>query len=369
LHRADLLTAQGEFVDFLVGVVRAEAVDVVLVAGDLYDRALPPVDAVRLCDEALRRLADTGAQTVIISGNHDSARRLGFGADLIAAAGVHLRTDPRRVDVPVLLGDPAGPVAVYALPYLEPEAVRADLDCDERGHEAVVSAAMARVRTDLRTRPGTRSVVVAHALVTGAEECDSERDISVGGVSSVPASVFGGADYVALGHLHGAQTVRPHVRYSGSPLAYSFSEERQTKVVHLVDLPGPRRPATVTSLPCPVPRRLATLRGRLDDLLTDPALEPHESRWLAVTLTDAERPREAMSRLQARFPFTLQLAYEPAGMQATERIPYAARLRGRSDLDITHDFVAHVRGRAATAAESGLLARALEDHRLAEAHA
>jgi exonuclease SbcD len=172
-HRADLLGAQATFVDFLVDVVRAEAVDVVLVSGDLYDRALPPVDAVRLCDDALRRLAATGAHTVVISGNHDSARRLGFGADLLDRAAVHLRTDPARVGRPLLLDDADGPVAIYGVPYLEPDAVAADLGCAERGHAAVLGAAMAAIRSDLRSRERVRSVVLAHAWVprsTGVRE-------------------------------------------------------------------------------------------------------------------------------------------------------------------------------------------------------
>ena len=224
-HREDLLGAQARFVDFLVETVRAERVDAVLVSGDVYDRALPSVDAVALCNDALRRLAGTGVRVVLTSGNHDSARRLGFGADLIDAAGIHLRTDPASVGVPVLLPDPAGgAVAVHALPYLEPDAVRDDLDC-ERSHGAVLAAAMTRVRADLAGRPGTRSVVMAHAFVTGGQPSDSERDISVGGVGSVPAATFAGADYAALGHLHGAQRVTAGVHYSGSPIAYSFSED------------------------------------------------------------------------------------------------------------------------------------------------
>ncbi|HSR22182.1 MAG TPA: exonuclease SbcCD subunit D, partial [Candidatus Eisenbacteria bacterium] len=268
-HREDLLGAQGRFVDFLVETVTSEAVDAVVVSGDVYDRALPSVDAVELCNDALRRLAATGVRVVLISGNHDSARRLGFGADLIDAAGIHLRTDPRRCGQPVLLDDPDGPVAVYGLPYLEPDAVRADLGCDGRGHEAVLAAAMHCVRADLATRAGARSVVLAHAFVAGGQPSESERDISVGGVSAVPTATFDGVDYVALGHLHGAQRLAANVRYSGSPIAYSFSEEHQHKGVLLVDLPRQAgAAATVEVLPTPVERPLARVRGRLDDLLT-----------------------------------------------------------------------------------------------------
>ena len=366
-HREDLLGAQARFVDFLVETVRAERVDAVLVAGDVYDRALPSVDAVALCDDTLRRLAGAGVRVVLTSGNHDSARRLGFGADLIDAAGIHLRTDPASVGVPVLLPDPAGgEVAVHALPYLEPDAVRGDLGC-ERSHGAVLAAAMTRVRADLAARPGTRSVVVAHAFVTGGEVSDSERDISVGGVGSVPAATFTGTDYAALGHLHGAQRVADGVHYSGSPVAYSFSEEHHRKAVLLVDLPA-RGEIRVEHLPTPVERPLARVTGALDDLLTGDRWAGHEGHYLQVTLTDPVRPREPMERLRARFPHVLVLGFAPEGGGAGSVGSYAARLHGRTDLQVAADFVTHVRSEP-DPAESALIAEAFEAVRLTEASA
>ena len=368
-HREDLLGAQARFVDFLVETVRSEGVDAVVVSGDVYDRALPPVDAVTLCNDALRRLAATGTRVVLISGNHDSARRLGFGADLIDAAGIHLRTDPAGCSRPVLLEDGHGPVAVYGLPYLEPDAVRAELGCEDRSHRAVLGAAMDRVREDLAGRPEARSVVLAHAFVTGAEPCDSERDISVGGVGSVPAATFAGVDYAALGHLHGAQRLTERVRYSGSPLAYSFSEEHHRKGVLLVDLgTAPGADVSVQHLPTPVERPLARVQGRLDDLLTDRSWDAVAGHYLQVTLTDAVGPREPMERLRARFPHVLVLGFAPDGGDGPAEHSYAARLRGRSDLQVADDFVAHVRS-AAEPAESALLAEAFEAVRLAEAGA
>jgi DNA repair protein SbcD/Mre11 len=368
-HREDLLGAQAAFIDFLVATVRDARIDAVLVSGDVYDRALPSLDAVRLCNEALRRLRDTGTRVILISGNHDSASRLGFGADLIDAAGIHLRTDPRRAGVPLLLDDAAGPVAVYGVPYLEPDAVRLALDCEGRSHQAVLGAAMAAVKSDLAgQRPGTRSVVMAHAFVTGAEPCESERDISVGGVPSVSATVFADVDYAALGHLHGAQRVTDTVRYSGSPVAYSFSEERHTKSVTIVELPdSPGGELQVELLPAPVVRPLARISGTLDDLLGGASFARFTDHYLQVTLTDDTRPPQAMDRLRQRFPHVLVLGFAPAGGPATTGPEsYAARLAGRSDLEVAADFVAHVRGEAGPA-ELELLAEAFEAVRLAEA--
>ena len=352
-HREGMLGHQATYVDHLLEVVEDAQVDLVVVAGDVYDRALPPVDAVRLADEAFARLAASPASVVVTSGNHDSAQRLGFGSRLIDAAGVHIRTDAATVGTPVLLGDRHGPVAVYGLPYLDPDAVREPWGLGGRSHEAALTAAMARVGADLGARPaGTRSVVLAHAFVAGAEPSDSERDISVGGVSRVPTSVFDGVDYAALGHLHGRHTLTDRVRYSGSPLAYSFSESLHRKGSWLVDLDASGF-AEASFVDAPVPRPLARLTGELDDLLRDPALAPHEDAWVQVTLTDAVRPSQPMEQLRSRFPHTLVLTFAPS-LPLDPSAP-AARTQGRSDHEIVLDFVADLRGIPASEAESALL--------------
>ncbi|MEU9079392.1 exonuclease SbcCD subunit D [Kitasatospora sp. NPDC004745] len=342
-HRESLHDAQRAFLDHLVDVVREQHVDAVLVAGDVYDRALPALDAVALFDDVLHRLAGLGVPTVFISGNHDSARRLGVGAGLIGRAGVHLRTDPGECAVPVLLADEHGPVAVYGLPYLEPTLVRERFGLERGGHAAVLGAAMDEVRADLAARPaGTRAVVLAHAFVTGGTASDSERDIAVGGVASVPAAVFDGVHYAALGHLHGCQTLAPHLRYSGSPLAYSFSEANQRKTMWLVDLAADGSVAA-ERVDCPQPRPLVTLRDGLDALLTDEAYAPHEQSWVQATLTDAARPSEPMEKLRRRFPHTLQLLFDPEDADAEPTRSYAARVSGRADLEVAEGFLRHVR--------------------------
>ncbi len=275
-----------------------------------------------------------------------------------------LRTDPAACATPVVLRDAYGEVALYGLPYLEPALVKDEFGAERADHAHVLGAAMDRVRDDLAARPaGTRSVVLAHAFVTGGAPSDSERDITVGGVESVPAAVFEGVDYAALGHLHGCQTITDRVRYSGSPLAYSFSEERHRKSMWLVDLDAA---GTVTAerLDCPVPRPLARLRGKLEELLADPAHDVHEEAWVEATLTDSARPHEPMARLAARFPHILSLAFEPEEGAARTLASYAQRLRGRSDQEIAEDFVAHVRpGRGVDDEERDVLRSALEEVR------
>lgn len=369
LHRADLRAAQSAFLDHLVEVARAEKVDAVLVAGDVYDRAVPPVDAVELCEDALLRLHDTGAAIVLISGNHDSARRLGFGGGLLEKAGVHLRTRPGALARPVVLEDAHGPVAVYGVPYLEPDAVRDELPGTAtevpRGHAGVLGHAVGCIRADAAARGIRRRVVMAHGWVSGGAPSDSERDITVGGVGQVPAGVFGDFSYVALGHLHGQQTVAPHLRYSGSPLPYSFSEASHRKGSWLVDLDD-NGTAHAEQVPAPTHKRLSVLRGRLGELLTTAAYTRYEDDFVSVTLTDPSRPEGAMDALRARFPHVLVLAFEPEGGAPDDR-GYRARTAGRDDLAIAAEFVRHVSNAPPTEGEQRLLADAFEAVRVEEA--
>jgi DNA repair protein SbcD/Mre11 len=363
LHQADLSSAQEAFVDSVVATVVEERVDAVLLSGDVFDRALPPVEAMQLFDDALCRLRDAGAAVVVISGNHDAAPRLGDKSALLDPR-VSIRTDPRAVGRPVVLEDAHGEVAVYGVPYLEPAAVRDALPGDDTGpgHTAVLTRAMAAVHAD-RTRFG-RSVVLAHGWVTGGEASDSERDIAVGGVAQVPVSLFDGVDYVALGHLHRPQSVRDEVRYIGSPLPYSFSEAGAVKSSWLVEL-GPSGLVSVEAVPAPVHRDLVVLRGRLDELLASPALADAERCFVSATLTDPVRPVDAMAALQRRFPWCVHLAFAPEGAVTDDAGSYGARTRGRSDLEVAEAFVRHVGG-ALGDEERALLREALEHARTVE---
>jgi DNA repair protein SbcD/Mre11 len=392
LHRADLREAQAAFLDHLVDTVKAERVDAVLVAGDVYDRAIPPVDSVAHYEDALLRLRAAGARVILISGNHDSARRLGVNSALVDAAGVHLRTRPGKLAEPVILQDEHGPVAVYGVPYLEPavglpqddqaaasqvgsscssgfdDAIDPDTGCRvprQRSHASVLSEATARIRADAAARGMTRTVVMAHAWVaagsTDAERKDaaqrqqsgSERDISVGGIGYVPAALFDGFSYVALGHLHGQQTLTEQMRYSGSPLPYSFSEKHHKKGSWLVEV-GIDGKTRVERVHAPVYRRLAELAGRIDDLLTSAEHAGHEDDYLAVTLTDTARPDAAMDRLRRRFPHVLTLDFKPEGVTPDQR-SYRERVKGRDDLTVAAEFVRHVRNTEATQPERELL--------------
>ena len=367
LHKVDLHEHQAAFLDWLVDLVEAEGVDVVVIPGDVYDRAVPAVSSVTLLDRALARLADTGATVVLTSGNHDSPERLGFGRSLMRA-GIHLLTDLPGIEHPVSVEDQHGEVLFFGLPYLEPDRARTELAREgeeplPRSHEAVTRAALDRVRERAAARPGARTVVLAHTFVTGGEASDSERDLSVGGVDSVPAGVLGGIDYLALGHLHGCQDLTRSVGapawYSGSPLAFSFSERSHRKSVLLVELGAPgaegkRAEVAVRRIETPVPRRLTELRGTLEEILA--RRDEHAGDWLKAVVTDPARPAHLQEQLREAYPHLLLTEYAPEGRAASAGTPVVRR--EQNPLEVMDEFLAHVTGGDPTEAEHDVLERA-----------
>ena len=374
-HGVGMLESQRAFINQLVEAVAGHQVDVVLIAGDVYDRALPGVDVVHLLDEALVRLTSAGAKVVLTSGNHDSAIRLGFAARLLERGGVHLRTRVENLDEPLLLplgADRAGKeatLAIYGIPWLEPRLVAGQLGVQTASHFEVTRAATSLIREDIARRAASapiHSVVLAHTFASGGISSDSERDLSIGGVGAVPLDLFEGFSYTALGHLHGRQALSPEVRYSGSPLAYSFSEARHRKGAWLVDI-GPDGVEAVEEVLFEAARSLAVLRGPLQDLLESPEHAWAETAYCQITLTDAQRPVRAMDRLRERFPDTLVLGFEPQGGTAASAATYSSRLaEAPDDLAVCCGFLEHVRGRVPDAAEEAALAAALENVRLLE---
>ncbi len=360
-HGQNLLADQEAVLTALADLAVEHAVDAVLVSGDLYDRAVPSPEAVQAASRILSRIRAAGITVVAIAGNHDSAPRLGAFTEFLAAGGLHLGTSAAAVGRPVVLDD--GAVVVYPVPFLEPDLLRARWDLPARaGHQAVLARAMDLVRADLAGRPpGTRSVVLAHAFVVGGQAGGSERSIAVGGVESVGADVFAGFDYVALGHLHRSQIVGDRIRYSGSPLPYSFSEAGQQKSVWLVDL-GADGTVTATRLALPTVRRLVSVRGRLAEILdTDPDLA---DAYLSVELTDPVRPLDPMRRLREVFPYTLVATWTGA---APPDLASPAPVRTGSRLDdavLVTDFVRHARGRPVSVGERALLDDALTSLRV-----
>jgi exonuclease SbcD len=399
-HGASLLEEQAEALDRIVELAREAAVDLVVIAGDLYDRAIPPSEAVSLFTDTLARLRSAGIAVVAIAGNHDSHVRVSVYDQLLSDLGVTIRGAVSRANEPVLVQPAAGgdAVAVYPLPYLEPvvdgprllarleeeEEEEEPADPGQTGpgtagteaagpgqgqpstlgrfsHEATTGLALARIQRDLARRPGCRSVLVAHTFVAGGLGSDSERELSVGQVDRVSVETFAGFDYVALGHLHGSQQLDgPRLAYSGTPLPYSFSEERHRKSVRIVELAADGTPA-VEVVPLGVGRRLQTLEGTLARLLSDPAFEGARGARVRAILTDEALPLQAMGRLRERFPHAVELRHQPPAVERSSGDERSRRIReARSPLDLAGLFLADQQGKPASAAELDLLRLALE---------
>ncbi|AVH22331.1 exonuclease SbcCD subunit D [Nocardia cyriacigeorgica] len=341
-HGVDLLGDQEYALSAVAELVAEESVDVVVVPGDVYDRSIPSADAIAVCNRGFEAIRAAGARIVATSGNHDSPARLGAGASFAAAGGLYLRTTVADAHRPVLLSDEHGEVAFYGIPYLEPEITRAELGVPQaRSHAEILAAAMARIRDDIAARPGTRTVVLAHAFVVGGEATGSERSISVGGVETVPLGEFDGIDYVALGHLHSPQTLSESVRYSGSPLPYSFGESSHRKAVWIVDLDAAGLGA-VRRREVPVVRGLSRLVGTLDELLDGAEFGRACEDYVSATLTDRARPIDAMRKLRERFPYAVHVEWQRP--QGNPDLRYRERVHGRRDTEVARSFLTDVRG-------------------------
>ena len=312
-----------------------ERVDAVLLAGDLYDKPIPPAEAVGLLDEFLTELARAGIQVLAISGNHDSPERLSFAARLMEDQGVHLAALYRGAEAPVVLADEHGPVNFYLLPYLKPALVRHVYpEAEVSTYQEAVDFAVRQWQVD----PAQRNVLVAHQFVLGGSACESE-ELSVGGLDQISAQAFDAFDYVALGHLHGPQKIgRETLRYSGSPLKYSFSEAGHEKSVCLVEMGEKGRTEVCLVLLKPL-RDLREVRGTYEQVTAKTFYDGTNTRdYLHITLTDEEDVPEAMGRLRAIYPNLMKLTYDNKRTQTVQEITGAERPEERTPLELFCDL-------------------------------
>jgi len=306
-HGLSLLEDQAYVLDQFVDLVQQKKPELVVIAGDVYDRSVPPADAVRLLDETLTRIViGEKVPVVLIAGNHDGPDRLGFGSRLLVEAKLIVRGMPGEDVEPVILRDAHGEVAIYPLPYAEPAMVRELFDREDiASHNEGMAAQMDRLRAV--HQPGRRSVVVAHAFVQGGRVSESERELSVGGSSVVECDVFSGIQYVALGHLHRPQTVgEGNIQYAGSLMKYSFSEADQPKSVSLVEMDGEGR-VNVERIALKPRRDLRILEGRLQDLIDAGARDPGREDYVKARLTDTGALLDAMGKLRVAYPNALSI--------------------------------------------------------------
>ncbi|MGM7669046.1 exonuclease SbcCD subunit D [Microbacterium sp. A93] len=377
-HGNSTMDALAEVFGALIAQVRElsvteNPVDVVVVAGDVFDSATPAGPAYTLLGDTLAALHDTGAKVIVTSGNHDSAARLGFQARLLRD-GIHMMTDPLSIGEPVTIDDADGPVHFYGIPYLEPAIMRQywaesfEGGVTLRTQAQTMAHAMSLVRASMASREG-RSVAIAHCFAAGVDATAGlEREVRQGGLDVVPLSVFDGPDYVALGHIHGRQTLSERVRYAGAPLHYSFGEQHKERGSWLIDLDAPGF-SSAEWLALPVPRRLVTLTGTLDEILSDDNIAAHADDWVCAVYTDVLPQAEPMRRLKEQFPHCAMVQHAPVGGAERVERSYAARLESAvTDTEHIEAFLEHVRaGQGPSERESELIREVLDERVVAEA--
>ena len=343
LNEFSLLEDQSFILQQLVELVRSEQPDCVLLAGDIYDKPVPPAEAVTLFDDFLNKLAQL-TTVCVTSGNHDSAERLAFGAQLMREGGVHFCGLYTGEPQCVTLQDAYGSVHIYLLPFLKPAHVRHCLPPTEVEQVTTYHEALRCAVERLHINAAERNVLVAHQFVTGAQTAGSEA-VNVGGVDNIGADVFADFDYTALGHIHKAQNVgSERVRYSGTPLKYSFAEWQQEKSVTLVEL-GEKGRVSVTALPLAPLRDLRKLRGSYEELMSKDFYDelPKDSDGLLrdfyhLTLTDEEDVPDAVQKLRSVYKNLLQLEYDNKRTRTDNAIEGAERVVEKSLLELMEEF-------------------------------
>ncbi len=348
----DLLATQSDFVDWLVETVRTEKIELVAIAGDVYDRSVPPEEAVALLGRALDDIVGAGAQVVMIPGNHDNTTRLGFGERAFGLAGIHIRGSikPERAGAPFFLDFADGPLAVVAVPFLDPGMyfVRgADGEYPEsqfeRTHEGALQDAIQTAHSTISERGTKRSLILSHAFVAGdIDSSDSEKVLRVGGTDRVSLNVFEGFSYAALGHIHKPYSFEEdRISYSGSPIPYSFSEEAQ-KIIRIIEM-APDGSIEVEERAVPIGRRVATIKGLLADLLTEAKHSYADDCWVRAILMDTEVRLNPMAQLRTRFPHTIAIENNALDARSQTGGPDVEKIDSLTDEQLAEHYWLDVR--------------------------
>jgi len=367
-HGVHLTEDQAYVLDKLIEIVQDARPDVVIVAGDVYDRAVPPQDAVSLLDDVLSRLiSKVGVPVILIAGNHDSPERLSFGARLLANSNLHVFGPLLPECHPVIAEDDFGPVNIYAIPFAEPPVVREKIGGDDiRDQDSALRHILQHIRAE---QPADRrSILVAHAAVVGGETTDSERPLSIGGSETVEPAIFDGFDYVALGHLHQPQSSgEDHIQYSGSILKYSFSEAFHQKSVTIVEMDATGKCA-IERIALSPRRDVRRVEGTLEDILEKARSDENQDDYIMVTLLDRQPVLNAMGRLREVYPNTLHIE-RPLFAPSTVNAQAPADHLRLSEAEMFSSFFSQVTGDEMTEPETQAFANIVETLRRREREA
>ncbi|MBM6895928.1 exonuclease SbcCD subunit D [Pseudoflavonifractor capillosus] len=336
VNEFSMIQDQRYMLEQILSIIRAEQPQGVLIAGDVYDKAVPTAEAVGLLDEFLVRLAQERLQVFLISGNHDSPERLAFGGRLMEHSGIHISPVYDGHTAVYTLEDAYGPVRVYLLPFVKPAHVRRyfpqrEIDSYTDGVRTAIEA--------MGVDEDVRNVLVTHQFVTGATRCDSE-ECSVGGSDNVDVSVFDSFDYVALGHLHGPQSVgRAEVRYCGTPLKYSFSEAKHEKSVTVVEMEA-KGTIHIRTVPLTPMRDLVELRGSYDQLSLREFYQKggYQQDYVHITLTDEEDIPDGLGKLRIIYPYLMKLDYDNQRTRSQQQVEGTENVERKSPLELLEEF-------------------------------
>ncbi|ASA57700.1 exonuclease SbcCD subunit D [Vibrio gazogenes] len=339
-HNVSLIADQSAVLAQLVAFIEENPVDAVIVAGDIYDRSVPPTVAIELLNQVIHQICGTlNTPMILIPGNHDGAERLGFGAEQMKNAGLHIISDFKQMLEPVILrSQSAGEVAFYGIPYSDPETVRAAFQTSVTTHDDAHQLLTRKVHE--HTSPTQKQVLISHCFVDGAIESESERPLSIGGSDRVSHEHFIDFDYVALGHLHQPQQKgAPYIRYSGSLMKYSFSEQHQKKGFTRVEL-NQDGFVSAEHIELTAPHEMRILEGELNTILEQGKTDPKHLDYLLVRLMDKHAILNPMEKLRAVYPNVLHLE-KPGMLIGVEQEMASARL-SRSEIDMFRDFFVEV---------------------------
>lgn len=367
-NQHSLLDDQAHVLSQIIEQAREHRVDAVIVAGDIYDRALPPTDAVKLLDQTLNTfIHELDIPVIMISGNHDGAQRLGFAANLLKQSGLHLFTSFADLFNPVVLPSTFGQLVIWGIPYCDPESVNDFFNVKVTDHQGAQEHVTNLLKQHIAEHfsENCAHVVVSHSFIAGASTSESERPLSIGGAECVDADLFKDFAYTALGHLHQAQYKGyPHIRYSGSPLKYSFSEVNQKKSTTLVTFQADRS-CEFTLLPLQPRHDVRVIEGRFDDILAAGAEDPQRHDYVHITITDKEAILDPLARLRNAYPNILSFSKATLERKHNSREQTREQL-ARPHLDIIADFYKNMKGETLNDEQRQLLAELLDKMNKAE---
>ncbi|MCG9730229.1 exonuclease SbcCD subunit D [Shewanella sp. Isolate13] len=364
LHNQSLLDDQRFVLNQIIELATEHSADAVVVAGDIYDRSVPPANAVALLDEVVNRLVnELKIPLIMIAGNHDGHERLGFASRQMNNSGLHI-VGPLTKEVRAIeLNGKAGSAVFYGLPYADPATVRQVFDCEVNTHEEAMAKLLEQV--DEHDSKGLPKVVISHCFLDGGSESESERPLSIGGADKISPKLFTPYNYTALGHLHGPQYKgAEHVRYSGSMLKYSFSEQHQNKSVTLVELDSDGK-ASFELLPLKGMRDVRIIEGELAQLLESGKTDINREDYLMVRLSDKTAILDAMGKLRSVYPNVLHL--ERTGlMSESGKVELSRDHIKKGELDMFTDFFTQVSGEAMTEAQQQAMSATIDELHKAE---